>query len=443
MCKPVSMTVVPPSPVTTCVAVDIRAGLRNAQDHPVQGLVEFYLDRCEPENRLFAETITVEASGLAGVNFRWDTSGYAGDHTLVLRCELGGETFLKSTAFTVIESGVRSTARIDGAWCSLTHWSPVESRLWLEDLHKMTSEQWREQVRAMHEIGMDLIVIQELFRNEAYVGQHDIPETGFPGEALYPSAIHPKRFDLGAQEALEAILDEADQLGMAVFPGIGLYAWFDFTPGSLQWHLDVIAELWEMYGHHSSFYGWYISEEVHGVLNSSMVNNRYTPEEYQHDIIHFFSEVKKFCRALTPDKPVMLAPNCHGVPPVADVWRKLLPHIDILCPFGFHRMPEGDISGAEAAALLQELCDEAGTHLWLDMEVFLFAEDGALYPRPVAEIMDDLHRFSGFEKILCYQFPGLMNAPWATIQPGGQATVRLFEEYKQQVINAPETKHED
>ena len=289
----------------------------------------------------------------------------------------------------------------------------------------------------MHEIGMDLIVIQELFRNEAYVGQHDIPETGFPGEALYPSAIHPKRFDKGAKEALEAILDEADQLDMAVFPGIGLYAWFDFTPDSLRWHLDIIEELWKMYGHHSSFYGWYISEEVHGVLNSLMVNDRYTSEEYQHDIIHFFSEVKKFCRALTPDKPVMLAPNCHGVPAVEPVWRELLQHIDILCPFGFHRMPEGDISGAEAANLLQKLCDETGSHLWLDMEVFLFAEDGALYPRPIAEILDDLQRFSGFEKILCYQFPGLMNAPWASIKPGGEDTVRLFNEYKKQVIDGP------
>ena len=222
---------------------------------------------------------------------------------------------------------------------------------------------------------------------------------------------------------------------MAVFPGVGLYAWFDFTPDSLQWHLDVIAELWEMYGHHASFYGWYVSEEVHGVLNSLMINDRYASEEYQHDIIRFFSEVKKFCRALTPDKPVMLAPNCHGLSAVKNVWRELLQYIDIRCPFGFHRMPEGDISGAEAANLLQKLCDETGAHLWLDMEVFLFAEDGALYPRPIAEILDDLQQFSGFEKILCYQFPGLMNAPWASIKPGGEDTVRLFEEYKKQVIN--------
>ena len=47
-----------------------------------------------------------------------------------------------------------------------------------------------------------------------------------------------------------------------------------------------------------------------------------------------------------------------------------------------------------------------------------------------------LHRFPNFEKILCYQFPGLMNAPWMSRKPGGREpdssdTVKLFNDYKQ------------
>ncbi len=431
MRKPVSITVIPPSPVTAQVAVDLRAGLYG----PLKGEAALYLDRCTPDRLLCSQDVQLAAGETAGMNFRWETAGQAGTHELILQCKCDdGKVLTETVPFTVIESGIRSTGRIDGAWCSLTHWSPVESRPWIDTLHKMTADQWREQIRAMHEIGMNIAVIQELFRNDAYVGQHRIAEEGFKGKALYPSKLFPKRFEKGAREALEAVLDEADKLGMAVFPGVGLYAWFDFTPDSLRWHLDVIQELWDLYGHHPSFYGWYISEEVHGCLNSLMINSLYTPEEYQRDMVHFFCEVKKFCRALTPDKPVMLAPNCHGVPAVADAWRKLLPHIDILCPFGFHRMPEDDISGTEASLLLQKLCDEAGTHLWLDMEVFLFAPDGALVPRPVDGILDDIRKFSVFEKILCYQFPGLMNAPWASIKPGGDETVRLFVDYKEQVL---------
>lgn len=81
-------------------------------------------------------------------------------------------------------------------------------------------------------------------------------------------------------------------------------------------------------------------------------------------------------------------------------------HLDILCPFGFARMPDGDLTGKEAANMLQKVCDEAKAHLWFDLEVFLFNPDNSLYPRPVEEIIRDLNLFDNFEKILCYQFPG-------------------------------------
>ena len=67
----------------------------------------------------------------------------------------------------------------------------------------------------------------------------------------------------------------------------------------------------------------------------------------------------------------------------------------------------------------------------MDMEVFLFGSEGELYPRPIDGLVDDLLRFPIFEKILCYQFPGLLNAPWSSAKPGGEATVKLYNEYRQ------------
>ena len=46
---------------------------------------------------------------------------------------------------------------------------------------------------------------------------------------------------------------------LAVLPGIGMYAWFDFTPESLAWHCRAAEEIFARYGHHRSFYGFYIS----------------------------------------------------------------------------------------------------------------------------------------------------------------------------------------
>jgi hypothetical protein len=50
-----------------------------------------------------------------------------------------------------------------------------------------------------------------------------------------------------AKDSLEAILSEADKQGMNVFLGVGLFAWFDFSSTSLEWHKEVAKELWDMY----------------------------------------------------------------------------------------------------------------------------------------------------------------------------------------------------
>ena len=43
---------------------------------------------------------------------------------------------------------------------------------------------------------------------------------------------------------------------------------------------------------------------------------------------------------MCPDKPIMLAPNCHNIVEGMKYWPQLLENLDIVCPFGFHRMPE-------------------------------------------------------------------------------------------------------
>jgi hypothetical protein len=84
---------------------------------------------------------------------------------------------------------------------------------------------------------------------------------GYQGKAYYPSRLFPGRMPIASPDPLEAILSEADRLGMQVLPGVGCYAFFDFSPGALRWCQQVAEELWQRYGHHPSFYGWYVSAE--------------------------------------------------------------------------------------------------------------------------------------------------------------------------------------
>jgi hypothetical protein len=124
----------------------------------------------------------------------------------------------------------------------------------------------------------------------------------------------------------------------------------------------------------------------------------------------------------------MLAPDALGMQRSQDVWPLVLAHLDIVCPFAFHRMPEGDITGEQSAQIWQSLCDKAHAHLWMDMEAFLF-EGNALVPRPIAGLIQDMERFPNFEKILCYQYSGIFNSPETKVKPGGPPTVVLYKDY--------------
>ena len=423
----ISLTLIPPSPVSDQITVSIRGAVWNHSDVEKTVQAMFYLDREDAASLLHRKVVGVPAHSSRGVYFDWPTKGHAGRHEIIFSVK-DDERHRSVQPLQVIAARSRSIGLINGAWSGFYMWGN-EGLLWNDELIKMNETQWRELVRAMHEIGMNIIVIQEVFRNREHVGAHNMEKDGYHGKAFYPSALFPGRMDIKTKDPLEVVLSEADRRGMYVFVPVGLYAWFDFTEGSLQWHKKVADELWQRYGHHPSFYGWYVSEEIHGALSPNDKDKEIMDRRHK-EIVHFFKEFQAHVRALAPDKPVMLASNCHRIDKGLDVYPKLLPYIDILTPFGFHRMPQGDMSGEEAAVLLQKLCDKAGAHFWLDLETFLFGEHGELYPRPIEGLLSDLQRFPNFEKILCFQFSGLFNAPWMSRKPGGEATVKLYRDYK-------------
>jgi len=415
-------TFIPPAPVSASTPLEIRAACCDPN------FAKFIITitnstRCQ---RLF-EGCGDKIGGWFNVIFRIDLAAWQNDNTICCQAvtDAGVVIYEQQLPCRVINSPTRSTGKLDGAWCGLYHWSESEGKLWNPVIKQFTAVDWQQLIRDMHSLDMNVIVLQELFRNEEYFGKHDIPNSGYHGSAFYPSELYPGRMDVACNDPVEAIMTVADELGMHVFPGIGMYAWFDFTPGSLEWHKQVAAEIWQKYGHHSSFYGWYISEEVFGDLHYG--------DNTERNIVEFFRAFKQFKNQFSPVKPVMLAPNCFYVRRGETGWRDLAKELDIICPFAFHRMDAGDDSPEATIALLQNICDQNGAHLWLDMESFLFNQDMSLFPRPVADMILELHRFNAFEKILCYQFPGLMNSPTARLQPGGPATVDNFVKYQEYV----------
>lgn len=267
----IGLTLVPPGRVTDKVDLDIRAGVVNNGDADKTYSIYMYLGDEADENILLQESVSLKPGESYAGKYILDTDGMSGENEISLKIEsASGQKHLVTRPFEVVKSEIRSTRQIDGAWAGLYHWSEEEGRHWNKDIKELTADQWRELVKSMHSVGMDVVVIQEVFRNNDYVGQHSTTVENYQGRAFYPSKLYPGRMPIASEDPVEAILSEADELGMSVFVGVGMFAWFDFTAESLNWHKRVASELWERYGHHSSFYGFYISEECAGNLYSNV-----------------------------------------------------------------------------------------------------------------------------------------------------------------------------
>jgi hypothetical protein len=422
------LVLIPPSPVTDQIALDIRAAVYWAGERQVKFEVAIYLDAEHADKLLLRQDIDVPPGGAWGARLRWPTKGQAGKHKIVCVARQGTKTWRTERPLQVLVTGSRSTKRLGGAWVDIHQHDEPSGRPFNAELRQMTDRQWRELVEAMHAVDQDLLIVTMMFQNPTHRGLHKIETEGYHGKAYYPSKLFPGRMPIASNDPLEAILSEADRLGMHVMPGLGCYAFFDFTPGSLRWHKQVADELWQRYGRHPSFYGWYISEEKDGGLGT---------DQERREIVEFFRELTPHLHRLTPEKPVMLATNSHHLRGAEAAYRQLLPHLDVLCPFAFHRMPADDLTGEEAAAVLQSLCDGSDCHLWLDLESFVFRNVWELHPRPIEGLLSDISRFPNFEKILHYEFPGMMSSPRMSRRPGGPASVKLYEDYERYLRKGP------
>lgn len=323
--------------------------------------------------------------------------------------------------YEVIDSSCKSTTLIDGCWVSIYHWSEDEARWFNEDLKKLTDEDWKQKIYDMNSVGIKGVIIQNLFYCNESAGQHDMTVENYRGKAFYPSKVYPERFDITARDPVEAILSAADECEMNVFLGVGLFAWFDFSPESLEWHKRITQELFEMYGHHKSLYGWYVSEEMFGSLYYEYPYLRDSDYKY---IVNFFKEYKSFIKELTPTKPVALAANNIKFHEFEQEWKEILVNVDILLPFAFARDPER-LNINE----ILTICKECGTHFWVDMEMFAWPLDNGLVPKSVEELIKEIRMYDEIEQIYGYQYTGIMNSPNFRYNLGGNKTRELYKGY--------------
>ena len=408
-------TPIPPRRISSNGQVEFRLASDGCKKVRISALME---DGMKTEAGVFdlkpgLEPVSAVLSpeGITGM-FQWELSFEDAEGNPV-------RTFLQP--YEVVPSEVHSTQLLDGCWISIRHWSETESACFRKGLSEMTDEDWKEHVYSMHRLGITTVLIQNTFDSTHYVHQHDMTADTYDGVAFYDSRWAPRMPGMKEKDPLEAILSAADECGMAVFPGVGLYAWFDFSPASLVWHKRVASELFERYGHHPSFYGFYVSEEIMGALYYGYAP---VPDEKYRDIQNFFRDFSDYCHKLAPTKPVALAPNNIDMHLYRDEWKGILDHLDILIPFAFARS-ENNIPQ------ITEMCRASGVHFWVDMEIFRFPfVNGALVPKDYEGLLKEIRDYDMLEQIFGYQYTGLLNEPGKNRRNlGGKETETLYEAF--------------
>lgn len=306
---------------------------------------------------------------------------------------------------------------ITGSWFEFRHHSPAEGKYWNDTCRTFTAEQWREKVREASLLGLRYLVLM----NTAIV--YDDDAYCYFDTDIYPFA------DMECADPLGALLSAADEEGIRVFVSCGFYG--NWTKPAENMKSDVVREkaframrqLWDRYGEHPSFYGWYFPDEtcILGHFSRHFINyvNAYSAEAHR----------------IAPGTKTLIAPFGTKIALTDGKYVRQLKALDV--DFVAYQDEVGVKKStpkqtARYFKKLKKAHDKAGrSRLWADIELFTFegiVYRSALIPAPIERIEKQIASVAPYaEEILCYQTVGLLNAPDSGAFCGHPDSVKLYE----------------
>lgn len=303
---------------------------------------------------------------------------------------------------------------MSGSWFEFQHHATVEGVDWNPDCARFTARQWDAKVKEIADIGMEYLVL--MATAEYY-------------RAFYDTPIFSK-WQMGCANPLEAILSAADRHNVKFFIGGGFYGdWEDphtiSDPVAAKKRLQAIEELTNLYGHHPSFYGWYWPNEAE-------IHPYYTQE-----FIDYVNGCSRLARQLKPQAPIMIAPYGTRSAVADDRYIRQLDAMDVDI-FAYQDEVGVRKSKVTETAKFFETLHKAHDRsqkakLWADVEIFEFQGEvykSALMPGPFDRILQQMKNASPWvDKILVYQYQGMMNKPNSEAFAGIPASTRLYSDY--------------
>lgn len=309
--------------------------------------------------------------------------------------------------------------KIDGTFFEFRHHNTAEGKYWNPALEKFQGEDWRNKVREIADLGMEYIVVMA---------------TALYDRCYFKSKVFPFA-DMPCSDPIEEILDEADKCGVKVFLGNGFYG--DWRKANyniksqevISKSFAAMEELSELYAHHKSFYGWYFPDETCIILRFSK------------DFMKYVNLCSAHCHSLTPDKKTLIAPFGTNLALANDSYVRRLAAMDVdfiayQDEVGVKKTP---VSRTERIfEKLRKAHDKAGrAELWADIELFDFegvVYNSALLPASFERVKKQLENAAPYcDKILSYQYLGIMNPAASESFAGHPDSVRLYEDYKKYI----------
>lgn len=306
-------------------------------------------------------------------------------------------------------------AKINGTFFEFRHHNTAEGKYWNPALEGFQADDWRRKIREISQTGMEYIVIMA---------------TALYDRCYFNSSVFPFA-DMPCKAPIEEVLDEADKCGLKVFLGNGFYG--DWTKAGqnirsrevIDRSFRAMEELTALYAHHPSFYGWYFPDETCIILNFSK------------DFVKYVNLCSARCHELTPEKKTLIAPYGTNLALANSRFIHTLEELDV------DFIAYQDEVGVKKTKVdrtkrifenLRTAHDKAGrSELWADIELFDFegmVYKSALIPAPFERVKKQIENVAPYaDKILCYQYPGIMNPSVSQSFAGHPDSAKLYDSY--------------
>ena len=420
-----SMTVVPPGPISGHTEVEVRIAVRNHSIKPARFELAVTIVSADGKSHSVYETqLEVPAYGQELTTPRFASGRYVGANQVHCRISCA-DNFVarKSWPLNVIASKSRALPVLQIGWIDpgavLAVRNPTDPKR-----HVMTEQNLRDAIDRYSKMGINGFIIT--YPEDIHAGQG----TYYPSRILdeLPMPVH---FDV-----LGTILSQSSKNGQRVFVGLGrgadlLLTWTGFDDpqrnrAALTHSMKIATELWSLYSHEPSFYGWYLTHEANDIAQASRA---------------YYNPIIDFLRTFEADKPVLISPA--GTPIISRdilagskvdifayqdaVGSGYVPYKNTFDPQRRIEMLDGVYSGYAKAHR------ESGKHLWSNLEIWQMdgPEYAASYPPEFKRVQAQLDiEKKHVDVITGYQLLGFMDARDSEVALGGKRANDLFEAYR-------------